>query len=191
VGEAGSERFEPTNGRFSAYVGLGLIGLLAVGSALDGWHDSDPALFAGLALVALLVGAVLLRPVVRVEGRDLVLQNMFSTTRVDLAAVDDVEVRHVLTVLAAGQRIYSTALHRQRAKRVPRGRRPGSTPQPAAPVHPVYADLVESRLKTLASDARRVRTSPAGDAVRRTWSWPLVGATAVLAVVTLVLLLAP
>jgi hypothetical protein len=191
VGEAGSERFEPTNGRFSAYVGLGLIGLLAVGSALDGWHDSDPALFAGLALVALLVATVLLRPVVRVEGRDLVLQNMFSTTRVDIAAVDDVEVRHVLTVLAAGQRLHSTALHRQKARRGPRGRRPGRKPEPAAPVHPFYAGLVESRVKTLASDARRVRKAPAGDAVRRTWSWPLVGAAVVLGILTLVLLVAP
>ncbi|MBD8868677.1 hypothetical protein [Nocardioides donggukensis] len=188
------DRLGPTNGRYSGIFGIALVVLLALGSLVDGWQAGDAAILAGLALAALLIWAVVLRPVVLIDGSDLVLRNMFSTTRVALAAVEEVQVKHVLTVLAEGRTLHSTAINRKRVRRTRAAARTGRTGHEPGPVHPSFPDLVESRIRRLAADERQRRGAEGAavdptPAVRREWSWPLVAVAVALLVDTAALTL--
>ncbi|QCX28276.1 hypothetical protein [Nocardioides jishulii] len=167
---SGDESFAPTSGTFVGWFVIAVAVVVAVLGVLDGTDGFGPA-----ALVAALVASVfawltLLRPRVLLQGDAVVLRQSLSTTRIPLAAVEDVSVRHVLEISAGGKR-YATAAIGHPRRRIVReaagaGRREqeGSAPR-VGEVH--WADHVESRLRRAALDARARGTGQEGAVERR------------------------
>lgn len=198
------QRFPPSNGRFTGYLGLAIGPAVLVLAGVYG--GLGPALVVGVALFEVVVWLVMLRPAVWVEGDVLVLRHLVRTDRVPLAAVTSVVVRHVLAVFAGERRFVSPTIARSsrqligEARAARRGGRPSSwLSEVTAPAGKGVdqADFVEQRLRHLAEQARLARgvaaRSPEQEALlggaRRSTSWPWVGVVVVLAVALVVTLL--
>jgi hypothetical protein len=181
------ERFQPTNGRFSGFLGLGAAGVILVLALVDG----DAGRPLGIAILAvlggLLVWAALLRPAMWATSRDLVMRGMFHTDAIPLAAIDRVVVTQVLTVSAGGKRYTSPAVGytaRQTMKAKSRSR--GATEKTPSEVD-THQLFVEARINHLAQDTRDrtgiKKGSPEQAAlaadVRRTYAWPEIVGVAV------------
>ena len=191
------EKFAPNGGQVT-----GVLGLLVVATFVGVWVSDRDRVPLWVLAVALLVGVLIwstmLRPRVWVEPGTLVLRNMLETTRIPLAAVEEVAVRQVMAVRVGEQRFVSpgvgrslrqamkgSAVHRVRAE-LPGLQ--GLAAEAAAVVEPgmVYGDYVELRLRDLATEdrtRRRIRlNSPELDAlvgeVVRTRAWPEIVAVA-------------
>lgn len=107
---AQQEMFPATNGR-----GTGILGLLiAAGAAFVAITAVDQSvgfpLLAGAFLFALLTYAAVLRPRVGLADDDLVLRQMFSTTWIPLAAIEDIAVRRVTVIRVDGKTFSTPAL---------------------------------------------------------------------------------
>ncbi|NYI75434.1 hypothetical protein [Nocardioides panzhihuensis] len=168
-------------------------GLLSMGAALavividavTGWHPETTA--AGL-LFALVAYAAFIRTRVGVSKGDFVLHHLFSTVRFPMAALESVSVGRTLGAYAGGRTYVSGAVGRplREAVKKKRDHKPLSN----------HADFIEERLNSLAQDARdRRRIKKDSDEqfalaedVRRSWDWPLIAATAAVAVTFVVLL---
>lgn len=190
--QSGPERFGPTSGRVAGWIAIGLVLVIAVSTLLDGYDDSDATVVCALALAGLVCWAVLLRPSLVLADHVVVLRNMFSTTRIPLALVEDVEVRHVTTVLAAGRSYLSTAVHRPRRSRRATLLSSHKAQQPGPPT-PSVADLVVSRIRSRADTARAALRSGGAEpaAVSRTWDAEVVAPAVLLALAAIVLLFVP
>lgn len=181
------ERFPATSGRFSGVLGLVLVTVFLVLSLLA-WDPGTPLGVAILSLLgAVLIWAVLLRPAVWTTHRDLVLRGIFHTTRIPLAAVDDVIVTQVLAIRVGERRYTSPAIGYTTRQNTKIRLRKGSEGTPSETK--VAQAFAESRIRHLADDTRERtgvrRGSPeqaalAGD-VRRRWAWPEMVAAVVLA----------
>jgi hypothetical protein len=179
AGSSAGERFRPTSGLLTGVL-LVLVGLLGVGLAL-GDRDAVPAWLGALGVVAAVLGwAYLLRPRVRVAGPDLVLRNPFSTVRIPLAAIEELDVRQVLVVRAGDRQYTSPGLGRTR-RSILRGPRRDEAANPAAQVAASsYGEFAEDRLRWYAEQARDAAgvrlLSPEQEAlaeqVRRRPAWP-------------------
>jgi hypothetical protein len=156
------ERFAPNGGQLIA-----VLGALAVLGFVVGWlvdRDGVPLWVPAVALVGgTLLYASTVRPRVLVQARDLVLRNMFSTTRIPLAAVEELAVRQVLAVRAGGRRYVCSGVGRSlrsalKGSAVQRAREQmgGLRGEAAAVREPGmnYADYVESRLQELVNEDR-------------------------------------
>ena len=191
------EKFAPNGGQLAA--GLGLL----VVAVLVGIWASDPGrvplwVLAAALLVAVLIWSTMLRPRVWVEPGTLVLRNMLDTTRIPLAAVEEVAVRQVMAVRVGERRFVSPGVGRslrqamkgsaaQRARTQLPGLQ-GMVAEGAEAVAPgmVYGDYVELRLRDLAAEDRTRRGvrrgSPELEAlageVLRSPAWPEIVAVA-------------
>jgi hypothetical protein len=184
-----TERFHPTNGLVSGYVGLAVtFGILVL--AVLPWETGRPLGVAILALLgALLVWCAMLRPALWVTERTLVMRDMFHTDEVPLGSIDRVAVSQVVAISAGGKRYTSPAVGytaRQKIK-AKRDRVRGDTTVPTA--ENTYQVYVEERLGHLAKEDRE-RFGPSETAVRRTWAWPEIVGCVVLAAAWLVWLIA-
>ena len=135
------------------------------------------------------------RPRVRVQNRELVLQNMLTTTYLPLASIEEVAVRQVMAVRAGDKRYVCAGAGRtmrqamkgsaaERARQQLGGLRGelAKVPEPGMD----YADFVEIRVQELINEDRMRRGvkkfSPEADElakqVRRQVDWPVVAALA-------------
>lgn len=183
------ERFGPTSGQVSGYVGL-VIAAFTVGYAavveptLTGLKAALGALF-----FASLAWAVVLRPRVHVFADRLVLRNAFRDTHVPLAAVEHVTLGQALTVWAAGERHQCLGVGRSGRAQLRAQRRQATAEQfgagealAAAAAHDLAQEThAVRRLRELAQGAQRDAGpgAAAADPVRHTWAWPELAAVVV------------
>lgn len=166
AGDNSDERFPPTNGRVLGVLGL-LLGLgIAVGAPAAGIEGAWVWSAVGL-LVAVLMWAGLLRPVVLIEGDELVLRNMLDTVRVPLAAIDTVAVGQVLAVFVDDDRYVAPSIGRSR--RQLHGRRlPGAMAD--APQLPDVGLFVEERIRHRVETAQKTGAEPGPVVRERAWA---------------------
>jgi len=181
------DRFHPTNGRISGYVGLG-VGAVVLAMAVAGWSTGRALGVAILALLGLLlVWVVLLRPAMWATQRDLVMRSMYHTDTIPLARIDRVAVSQVTAVTVGDKRYLSpvvgyTARQTIRAKGASRKTAAAPTPMDT------YQVFVEERIGHLAREARDVYGETDAP-VRRTPAWPEIAGTVLLVLAFLVWLL--
>lgn len=187
----GDESFAPTSGTFVGWLVIAMAVVVAFMGVRDGWDGFGPASVVAALLTGVFSWLTLLRPRVLLRGDDVVLRQSLTTTRIPLAAVEEVEVRHVLEIRANGRLHQSAAVGHPRrrlmreATQAGRGNEGEVTPPRLGEVH--WADHVQAKLRRAALDAR-ARTTGADDreVVRRV---DVVPATAAGAVVVLALAL--
>jgi hypothetical protein len=173
--------FDPTSGRATAVLTV-VLGVAAVVLAMLEPDGYPPAVGFGGVLAVVLAWAAALRPRVRLEGPWLVLQGMFSSVHLPLAAVQSVVVQQVLVATVADKRYANPAVGRTRfrAMRRPRTTRdltmttvPGEGWQPDEGAD--YADFVEERIQEAVRAARVAPGEGAASVVRREPAWaPIV-----------------
>lgn len=161
--DAAVEKFAPNGGTAIAVTGGLVVLAFLVAWVLD--MDGMPLWVPALSLLA---GVILyvstVRPRVRVQDRQLVLRNMFSTVHLPLASVEEVAVRQVMAVRAGGKRYVCAGVGRSlrqamkgsavqhareqmgglRAELAAAAREPGMN----------YADFVELRIRELVNEDR-------------------------------------
>lgn len=183
--DAEVERFHPTNGRISGYLGL-LVAAVVLVLAVRPLDAGRPLGTAILALLGgLLVWVVLLRPAMWATDRELVMRGMFHTDTIPLASIDRVAVGQV-TAVSSGTRRYVSPVVGYAARHTAmqfRGRR---KPASAADTYQVF---VEERITQLARESRD-RYGAADAVARRTYAWPEISGAVVLLIAFLVWLLA-
>ena len=183
------EDFRPSSGRITGVLGVGIcIGIVLLGVA-EFDEGFPPAVVWAALFGAGLFWSATLRPRVRVTGSELRLRNMLTTISVPLAAIEQIVVRHVLSVRAGDHRYVSAAVGKSWRQVLKSDR--GEPGEDAS-----YPAFVEERLAQLAKEARtREGIALMSDEqlalareVRREWAWPevvLLGCTAVGFVVAL------
>jgi len=192
------ERFHATTGRVTGWLTVVLAAAVTVG----GLAYLDEGFPGWLVATALLIGvlgwAAMLRPALWVRDGTLVMRNMVETVEIRLEAIEELVVRQVLVVRAAGRRWVSTAIGRSLRKTMTSGRRPPPVADGKAATSVKYVDFVDVRLHQRVEDARDAAGIRPGspeqlalpDAVRREWSWVpivLIAVAVVALVVTLFL----
>jgi hypothetical protein len=205
VGE-GVNRFQPTNGRLTGFLGLGLCVLGVVVFAFTGSTSTRVAGLLGCAFTAVLVWAAMLRPRVAVSGNHLRMHTLFETVMIPLASIDTVVVRRYLLVRSGGNKYICPAISRSLRKTVRAEMKWGGGGNLLAPnLSPAdpsgtlqtevkgeheldYADFVEQQITTLAGndrdrlgiEARSEEEYDLGSQVVRRTAWPEVIALVVL-----------
>ena len=179
------ERFHPTSGRLSGFLGLGAAAVILV-LAVAGW-DTGRALGVAIAacLGAILVWVALLRPAMWVTEHHLVMRSMLHTDRIPLGSITRVVVGQVVAVTAAGKRYLSPVVGysaRQTIKAKSAGLA-GTARTPTAT--DTYQVFVEERIRHLA-DEHRVLHGEQAETVVRTYAWLEIAGIAVTAVAFLV-----
>ncbi|NGN94111.1 hypothetical protein G5C66_15345 [Nocardioides sp. KC13] len=180
------EWFRNSSSTAWGFLSAGAAIAIIVIDAATGWH---PETTAGGVLFALVAYAAFFRTKVGVSEGDFVLHHLYSTVRFPMAALESVSVGRTLGAYAGGRTFVSGAVGRplrEAVKGAKREHKPLSN----------HADFVEDRLNGLAQDARDRRgikrdsdeQFALAEDVRRSWDWPLIGATLVVAVVFAVLL---
>lgn len=194
--EEQDERFTVWGSRIVGVVALVLVaGFVLLGVTGAGGHY-HPAAYLVCALVAVVVWVAMLRPAVAIEDERLVLRNPLSTTRIPLAAIEQVAVRRWLAVLAGDRRYTNAGISRTRRQGMRDDQRGDATG--AEIVGLSYGAIVERRIHRRAEDARIRRgirlhseeQEALAAEVRRDWAWPEIAALAVLAAALVVALLA-
>jgi hypothetical protein len=196
------EKFAPNGGTVTALVA----GLVALAFILA-WAIDIQRVALWVPAVALLGAGVVwistLRPRVKVQNHELVLQNMVTTTYLPLASIDEVAVRQVMAVRAGGRRYVCAGVGRslrsalkgssaERARGQLGGLRGELAKVPEPGMH--YADFVELRVRELINEDRVRRDvkkfSPEADElakqVRREPAWPVIAALAAAALFVVV-----
>lgn len=146
------ERFSPTSGRITGIIVLVMVAAIPLADVFDRSLGFGAPVVAGALTVGVLAWAAMLRPRVWVTRQHLVLRNMFETISVPLAAIEEIAVRHVLTVLAGDDRHVSPALGRSRSQARKSNRSGAQTAKTQA--SPSYPDFVEGQIRQYADDAR-------------------------------------
>lgn len=186
MGERVTERFEPTSGRVGGALALLVAAVVVVAGVVEIDRGFPPWGIASGVLLGVLAWASVLRPALWVEDSTLVMRNLFETVRVPLAAIERVEVRQVLYVRVRDRRLASSVVGRP-LRKIARSARGRGAAEPA-PRQVDYADIVEDRLRTLATEAGSASGAP-DDGVRREPAWlpiGLVAASALALVITIV-----
>jgi hypothetical protein len=205
VADEQTQWFRATNGMVWGVLALVIAAAVIVLDVLGGWH---PPVVVGAVLFAALTYVAMIRPRVGVRSDELVLDHMFSTMRIPVAAVDSIAVGRTFEARVAGRSYVSAAVSRSvrqalRGQTVSnrglRGGGAGESPlRPSAAVeesagkqHQMsYADFVVERVHASATYAREragiAEHSPQqaelAARVRRVWAWPEIVGVAVLAV---------
>ena len=146
------ERFTVWSSRILGGLGLALV-IVVVALGIPGVGDTyPPVAYACCGLVAVALWVALIRPEVAVVGDQLVLKNPLSTERVPLAAIEQVVVRHWLTVSAGDRRFTSSAVGRSSRQSLRDDRKGDVTGLEIANLS--YGAIVERKIDKLADDAR-------------------------------------
>jgi hypothetical protein len=195
LGEQQDERFTVWSSRIVGVVGLmALAGFVLLGVTGVG-GDFHPAAYAICGLIGVLVWVAVLRPAVAIEGDRLVLRNPLSTTRIPLAAIEQIAIRRWLAVLVGDRRYTNAGISRTRRQGMRDDQRGDVTGMEISALS--YGAIVERRIQKRAEDARTSRGiklysdeqgTLAAD-VRREWAWPEIAALALLTVAVVVTLL--
>jgi len=171
------QRFRPTNGRATGYLGLGLCTLGAVLCATSGSTRLAVSGAIGCALAAVLVWAAMLRPKVTASTSELQMRTMFEDVTIPLASIDTVVVRRYLLVRSGGNKYICPAISRSLRKTVRAEMKAGGSQQMLAPGVTTggrdrtgslqtdvkgqydidYPDFVEQQIVRLAGDDRARR----------------------------------
>jgi hypothetical protein len=196
------EKFAPNGGTLTAV----LAALVALAFVLAWAIDIHrvPLWVPGVALLgAVVVWISTVRPRVRVENHELVLQNMLTTTYLPLASIEEVAVRQVMAVRAGGKRYVCAGVGRslrqamkgsavERAREQMGGLR-GELARVREPgMH--YADFVEIRVQELINEDRMRRgvkkfsaeADELATEVRRELAWPVIAGLAAAALFVVV-----
>jgi hypothetical protein len=195
LGEQQDERFTVWSSRIVGVVGLmALAGFVLLGVTGVG-GDFHPAAYAICGLIGVLVWVAVLRPAVAIEGDRLVLRNPLSTTRIPLAAIEQLAIRRWLAVLVGDRRYTNAGISRTRRQGMRDDQRGDVTGMEISALS--YGAIVERRIQKRAEDARTSRGiklysdeqgALAAD-VRREWAWPEIAALGLLTVAVVVTLL--
>lgn len=152
-GKAVVERFQPTSGRFTGWLTVGLSAALVI-AGVASLDDGFPAWVAAAGLlVGVLAWAAMLRPALWVTEEHLVMRNLADTVHIRLAAIEEMAVRQVLAVRAADRRFVSTVVGRSWRKAMLSRRAHGADEGPRDGMP--YADWAEHRLHELVDGARK------------------------------------
>ncbi|WP_147455900.1 hypothetical protein [Nocardioides mangrovicus] len=185
--EVGRYTFPSSQGTVSGIVGIGLVILLVVVIAVDGWGLDGLRVQLALVAFGVLTWALMLRPKILVRGGRLVLRNPFHELSLPLHLVDDVEVRAV-TKVHSGARTYVGIAVGRKTRQMVRPTTMGAPLGPfgmrrseGSPAGDTNADLLEEWVNRAAADARRdaKRLGAGEEEIRRT---PFVGLYAALGV---------
>lgn len=172
---ASVQRYGPTTGSFSGWLGIALAVLAAVGVPVSS-PDTIGFLISALAAAGgLLVWMLMLRPrVVLAAPHTVELRNVVSSWVVPLAAVTGIEVRHLTRIETADGVFEGIGVGRtvRELRRVSR--------HPDAAATGKEADLLVSQVLQAADRARS--DGFAAGPVRRDWAVPELGVLAVLGV---------
>lgn len=174
---AEQEMFRATGGQATGIGGLVLAAAMALFAVTSVDLTIGFPLLAVAFLLAVLTYAAVLRPRVGLSGTDLVLQQMFGTTRIPLAAIQDVSVRQTAIFRVEGKKYDTPALSRRRIRGISRLR--NSEPEQTV------CDLQVDRITTAMADARKRDAVAEGSdeqaalagAVRQEWSRPMITLT--------------
>ena len=188
------ERFRPTSGQ-----AVGNATLLAIVLAI-GWVLLEERTLVGLRIATgllffgVLMWVTVLRPRATAYPGFLHIHNSVRDVQIPYAAIDEVTVGRVLSVWVGDRRHVCTGIGRP-LRRVATSSRFGprgpQAHEPASVVPISYADVVRSRIESMAADARRGAGDGTADArPRHVWAWPeLIALTGTGAAFLLALLL--
>ncbi|GGD27300.1 hypothetical protein [Nocardioides daphniae] len=189
----GDESFAPTSGTFVGWLLIAVAAVVAAMGVRDGWDGFGPAAVVAALVASVFSWLVLLRPRVLIQGGDVVLRQSLTTTRIPLASVEEVSVRHVMEIRADGRRHQTAAVGHPRRRIMREAAQAGRRDQQATPprigeVH--WADHVEAKVRRAALDAR-ARTTGESDreAVRHVDVVPTAAAAVVVVLALVVFLL--
>jgi hypothetical protein len=209
---AGTEHDDVVEERFARNggVAIAVLGGIVVLGFLIGWALDPDEVPLWVPAAALLGGALIwtstIRPRVLVHGTDLVLRNMVGTTRIPLAAIDEIAVRQVMAVRAGDKRYVCAGAGRSlrqamRASPSQRARQEAGalTGEVAVDMEQgiQYADFIENRVRELIrNDRNRLgisayspESAELATQVRREWAWPEIAALAATAAFLVVAIL--
>lgn len=209
------QRFRPTNGRVTGFLGLGLCALGVVVFAFSGSVHTRVSGLIGCAFAAVLVWAAMLRPQVAATKTELRMRTLLHSITIPLASIDTVVVRRYLLVRSGGNKYICPAISRSLRKTVRAemkwngggGNLLAPSLSPADPTGSLqtevkgeheldYADYVEQQITSLAGNDRDRRGIEArseeeyelGSQTVRRRAWPELVAMTVLAVAFVVAL---
>lgn len=173
------EMFPASNGRATGIGGLVLAGIVAIYAVAGVDQSVGFPLLALAFLMAVLTYAAVLRPRIGLSDDELVLRQMFSTTWIPLAAIQDITVRQMTIIRVADRKYDTPALARPRTSLRQRLRW-------AAPDHTAMDHLKERLDKAATSARKRAKVgewseeqAALADGIRSQWSWPLIGLASV------------
>jgi len=181
------ERFGPTSGQVSGYVGLALAGVTVGYVAVAEPTLAGLQVALGALVLAALAWAVGLRPRVLATRDRLVMRNAFRDTHVPLAAVEHVTLGQALTVWAEGERHRCLGVSRSGRAQMRAQRRQAAAAQhgagealAAAAAHDLAQETYAvRRLRELVQGAQHDAGEGETGPVRHTWAWPEVAAVVV------------
>jgi hypothetical protein len=201
------QRFRPTNGRVTGFLGLAMCLLAAaLFVAYDAPATAVPGVL-GCGFAAVLVWLAMLRPGVAASATHLEMRTLFETVSIPLASIENVVVRRYLLVRSGGRKYICPAISRPLRRTVRSEMRwsggrqmlqPGVTEEQLGTTgiqtdvkEPglYYPDFVEQRISQLAADDRARRgieerseeVYELGSQVERRTAWVEIGALALLA----------
>lgn len=146
------ERFTTWGGRVLGGLGLALVALVVVLGIPGIGQAYPPVVYACCGLAAVGIWVVLIRPSVAIEGDRLVLRNPVSTSRVPLAAIEQVVVRQWLAVSAGARRFTCSGVSRSMWQARRDDQRGAVTGAEIGKLS--YGAIVERRIDKRAEDAR-------------------------------------
>ncbi len=183
-GDVVVDRFTPTSGRLTGWLGLVLAGVVLVIAIVD-WDAGSPL---GVAIAAILGGLLvwmaLLRPALWTTRQDLVMRGMVRTNRIPLVTIDRVVITQLLAVGAGGRRYLSPVIGYSTRQTVKGRARSAPTLQP----EPSHQQFVETRINQQVHEARERHEPDLG--VRCAWAWPELAGCALLVLAFVVWLVA-
>ena len=201
------QRFRPTNGRLTGFLGLGMCALGVVVFAFSGSVHTRVSGLIGCAFAAVLVWAAMLRPQVAASKTELHMRTLLQSITIPLASIDTVVVRRYLLVRSGGNKYICPAISRSLRKTVRAemkwngggGNLLAPSLSPADPTGSLqtevkgeheldYADYVEQQITSLASNDRDRRGIEARSEEEYDLGAQVVRRTAWLEVVALVVL---
>lgn len=202
------ERFHATSGRFVGSMTLAVLAAVLVYVVVDVHSVDGVRLGTGALFFGVLVWLTQLRPGAVAYADVLHLMNSVRDVDVPLALIDDVHVGRMLSVWVGEERYVCVGIGTP-LRALVRPKKAGSSSvlgwdrleedsKYATPPRPPeslmsYPEFVESRIATLAEEARRRRRaegSPAEERAHGEWAWPgiiALAATGVAFVVSLLL----
>ena len=198
------ERFAG-GGRVTGIIGLVVAAGILVLAVMDPGSIPLPVV-AGVILAAVLIWATMLKPQVSVRDHHLVLRNSLETSRIPLAAIDELAVRQVLAVRVGRKRFVSPGVGRSARQAIKSSRAappdhsnlalgPFGGSSPAQVKGGIaYADFVEQRIKDLVALDRerrgvRAHESEASEVTRETAFIEIVALVASVAFLVVAILL--